>query len=99
MPEARFIERNECASDIRGILKILKAKSVKECVIKTSESSHGDKVWVIKSIIYDNHDAVLVRFDGVELKLSSILGKSSLIFESLVRQIKQDSSPHSMNHL
>ena len=88
-PEARYTVATECASDIAGVLSILKTKEVQSCVIKTTESSHGDNVWVIKSIDYQDNDATLTRFDGQELTLSSVLGKEVLIFESVVHQTDQ----------
>jgi hypothetical protein len=88
-PEARYIENEECAHDLNGVLRILMSKNVQSCVIKTTESSHGDNVWVINSIEYNDSDADLVRFDGQKLTLSSVLGKEALIFESVVRQTKQ----------
>lgn len=88
-PEAVFSENNENASDIKSVLRILKAKGVSNCVIKTTESSHGDNVWVINSISYQEKDAVMTRFDGQDIKLGEILGKEPLIFESVVHQTKQ----------
>lgn len=88
-PEARYIASEEKASDISGVLQILKTKGVSQCVIKTTESSHGDNVWVINDIEYKDNDAVLTRFDGQTLLLSSILSNEALIFESVVRQTKQ----------
>lgn len=88
-PEARFICSDEKASDLTGIIKILSRKNVRTCVIKTTESSHGDNVWVIKAIEYKGDDAVLTRFDGQRLMLSTVLGRDALIFESLVRQTNQ----------
>ena len=88
-PEARYTVNAECAGDLAGVLQILKTKGVQSCVIKTTESSHGDNVWVIKSIDYQNDDAILTRFDGQEQTLSSVLGEDALIFESVVRQTDQ----------
>lgn len=88
-PEARFIASNEKASDIGGVLRILKNKQVQSCVIKTTESSHGDNVWVINAIEYQSGDAVMTRFDGQTLLLSSVLSTEPLIFESVVKQTKQ----------
>lgn len=88
-PEARYAENTECAGDLAGVLHILKTKGVQSCVIKTTESSHGDNVWVIKSIGYQDDDAIMTRFDGEELTLSSVLGEEALIFESVVRQTDQ----------
>ncbi len=91
-PEARYLDNDECANNIVGVLRILKSKEVTECVIKTTESSHGDNVWVIKSIEYSNGDALMTRFDGKEIRLSEILNREALIFESIVRQTKQFAS-------
>lgn len=91
-PEARYIASDESASDLVGILRILKAKDVRSCVIKTTESSHGDNVWVIKAIEYQENDAVLTRFDGKEIILSDVLGTDALIFESIVLQTRQFSA-------
>ena len=74
------------------MLGILKAQNVQSCVIKTTESSHGDNVWVIKSIEFDEDDAVMTRFDGQEISLADLLGDEPLIFESVVRQTKQFST-------
>ena len=89
MPEASFIANDVNAGNIGDVLRILKAKGVRECVIKTTESSHGDNVWVIKAIEYEEQDAAMVRFDGVELKLSTVLGRDPLIFESIIKQTEQ----------
>lgn len=88
-PEARYVSSEDNAGDLKGLLEILKAKHVQSCVIKTTESSHGDNVCVIKDIQYQNDDAILIRFDGKELRLSSILGQEPLVFESVVRQTGQ----------
>ena len=88
-PEATYAENMECAGDLSSVLHILKTKGVQSCVIKTTESSHGDNVWVIQNIEYQENDATLIRFDGQQLLLSSVLDKEPLIFESLVRQTEQ----------
>ena len=87
--EARYPENPECVCDPAGVLRILKTKDVQSCVIKTTESSHGDNVWVIQNIDYQENDAVLTRFDGQQLLLSSVLGDEPLIFESVVHQTEQ----------
>lgn len=89
LPEARFVASEEKASNLNEVLYILKNKDVQSCVIKTTESSHGDNVWVIKDIEYKENDAVMTRFDGQELLLSSVLGREALIFESVIHQTKQ----------
>lgn len=89
MPEARFITSDEDAANIKDVLRILKAKEVNTCVIKATESSHGDNVWVIKEFEYKDDDALMTRFDGQKIKLSEVLGEDPLIFESVVRQTEQ----------
>ena len=91
-PEATYIASDESAGDIQNVLRILKSKNLNSCVIKTTESSHGDNVWVIKAIDYVEDDAAMTRFDGQVIKLSDVLGKDALIFESVVRQTKQFAS-------
>ena len=91
-PEARYIDSNECASDLKGVLLILRSKNVNSCVIKTTESSHGDNVWVISRIKFQEDDAVFIRFDGKETSLSSVLGQEALVFESVVYQTEQFSA-------
>ena len=92
LPEATYTENTECAGDLSAVLRILKTKGVQSCVIKTTESSHGDNVWVIQSIDYQENDAVLTRFDGQQMLLSSVLSNEPLIFESLVHQTEQFAS-------
>ena len=53
-PEARYITENGVASDLNGVMSILKQKNVQSCVIKMTEGSHGDSVWVIKSVNYQD---------------------------------------------
>ena len=91
-PEARYITENGIANDLKGVLSILKQKAVRSCVIKATEGSHGDNVWVINNVEYHDDDAILRRFDGQELLLSSVLGEIALVFESIVYQTKQFSS-------
>lgn len=88
-PEARYVFSKDYACDLKSVLRILKEKNVLSCVIKATESSHGDNVWVINSVEYQEQDARLVRFDGTELMLSSVLGQDALIFESVVHQTNQ----------
>ena len=91
-PEARYITEDGIANDLKGVLSILKQKNVRSCVIKTTEGSHGDNVWVINSVEYQEDDAILHRYDGQDLLLSSVLGEVALVFESIVYQTKQFSS-------
>ena len=88
-PEARFIASDECACSLQEVLYILKSKDIHACVVKTTESSHGDNVRVIKGITYKEQDAVLSCYNGEELMLSSLLGQDALIFESAIHQTNQ----------
>ncbi len=88
-PEARYFGCSNSANDLCGVMKILKTQEVHSCVIKTTESSHGDSVWVVKDINYEDNDAVLTRFDSTVVRLSSILGQDPLLFESVVHQTQQ----------
>lgn len=88
-PEGRVLNSEVIANDTLGVYRILKAKSVESCVIKTTESSHDDNVWVIKQISYEENDAWLLRYDNKRIKLSELLNNDPLIFESLVRQTQQ----------
>ena len=80
---------NIIAGNINEVYTILNSNGIKECVIKTTESSHGEGVNVIKEMRYINNDIMLKRFDGKERLLSDIIQKEPLIFESLVKQTKQ----------
>lgn len=88
------------ANSVMTVSQILKRHGLKEFVVKTTESSHGDNVWVIKDINYNSEeDAVLKKFDDTTIRLSDLLNKEPLIFESLIRQTEQIKSfnPSSVN--
>lgn len=91
-PEARYSDCGNNANDLCGVRSILKSQDVRSCVIKTTESSHGDNVWVVKDIKYEENDALLTRFDDEVVRLSSFLGNEPLIFESFVHQTTQFAS-------
>lgn len=88
-PELQQFYGDEKTNSLQGVCEILKKKNVVSCVIKTTESSHGDNVWVINSMKFVDNDAVLTKFDGSEILLSSVLKDIPLIFESVVHQTKQ----------
>jgi len=85
-------ESDIVSSSKLGICKILQDKRVQECVIKTTESSHGDNVLVVTSIEYKEEDALLHLFNGNVKRLSEVLAGEPLIFESRVRQTDQMAS-------
>lgn len=82
-----------------SLIKLLESKNVKSCVIKSTESSHGENVWVVTDITYNGLDSSIVRFDGKRIKLTEIMHNSPLIFESIIQQSKQFASfnPSSVN--
>ena len=88
-PEGHYILSDGMANDLHGVLEILRRKNVKQCVIKATESSHGDSVYVVNDIEYRDHDCLLTFFNDKKEMLSNILGKSPLILESVVKQTKQ----------
>lgn len=98
-PEAKYYEISDFANNLDGVLQILKNKKVLSCVIKTTESSHGDNVIVVKSIDYYENDALLTLFNDETIKLSLLLGDKPLIFENVIHQTKQFSNfnPSSVN--
>lgn len=89
-PEQRTPQNdNRCSWDLTSTINNLKQSGVDGCVVKSTESSHGDNVWVFKSIDFVDNDALLHRFDGKTMQLSDILGKDPLVFESIICQSKQ----------
>lgn len=88
-PTSIICQSDEIASSFQDVFRILTLKKVSSCVIKTTESSHGDNVFVIKALEYLPDDIVLRRFDGTAIMLSEILSNDSLIFESIIQQTEQ----------
>lgn len=88
-PEARSCCEGRVAYDTPTTLRALREAGVKSCVVKTTESSHGENVWVIREVRYREQDATLIRFDGTEISLSELLGQEPLLFEGVVRQTEQ----------
>lgn len=89
------------SNNIQSTIDILKRSEITQFVIKTTESSHGDNVWVIKDADFATiiGDVKLSKFDGSEVLLSDILRKEPLIFETVIKQTEQLSSlnPSSVN--
>lgn len=81
--------RDNTAIDCNSVKEILRQSGLEEFVIKTTESSHGDNVWVIKGLEYLTDDAILIRFDDKKIMLSDVLSKEPLIFETIIRQTAQ----------
>lgn len=84
--------------DANSISNILKNKKVEQCVVKTTESSHGDGVMLIKSIDYGEKCIVKLN-NGISKNLEEILKEEPLIFESYIEQTKQfnEFNPSSVN--
>ncbi len=100
-PKGRYGEEGEKKPvyDFQTLFQTLKSMAINSCVIKTTETSHGDNVMVIKEIEYNEKDAILHRFDGTTLLLSQLIGREDLIFEAVVTQTSQFSkfNPSSVN--
>lgn len=88
-PEGRVFDSKEIGSNVTDVLRILKSKDVKQCVIKDIENSHGEGVIVVKHIEYLEHGCKLTYFNGKSSMLSDVLGPHPLIFESLIKQTAQ----------
>lgn len=91
-PEGKVIESAEIANSLVDVCRILKAKNVTECVIKTTESSHGHNVYVVNDIEYEDDDCKLTLFNNDVIQLSEIIDHAPIIFESIVRQTAQFAS-------
>lgn len=98
-PEGRVIESEEIANDLQDVCRILRKKGVESCVVKTTESSHGDNVYVVNTIEYGDNDCTMTLFNGERKRMSDILGTDPMIFESVIRQSEQFASfnPSSVN--
>lgn len=91
-PEGKVIGSHEIANNTNDVYRILKEKQVVQCVIKTTESSHGDNVYVVNHIDYGNDDCIMTLFNNEIIKLSDIVGNSPLIFEGVIKQTAQFSA-------
>lgn len=77
------------ANDYNSVLNLLKKYNIKEVVVKTTESFHGEGVVVYKDIIIEEDTCFFVKFDDTQYRLRELLGKSPLVFESYINQTKQ----------
>lgn len=89
------------ARDLAGVKKLLKEAGIESVIVKTTESSHGDNVVVVKRMQDAGEDMTLTRFDGVKVKLSDLLKQEPLIFEEVITQSRQfeELNPSSVNTL
>lgn len=86
--------------DLASTLNILKSVNTKEFVIKAPEGSHGESVFAVRNIIFNDSDAVLETVNGENITLSSLVQKGyPLLFEEKILQTKQisDFNPSSVN--
>lgn len=88
-PEGMVENSGLIATSVADACRILKTKTVSQCVVKSTEDSHGDNVLVVNSIEYLDDDCILHFFNGTTAKLSETLGHDPRIFESVIRQTKQ----------
>lgn len=91
-PHGVFDNSSSVASNVADVSRLLRTKGVTQCVIKSTEDSHGDNVVVVESIEYYNQDCSLLYFNGEKHLLSEVLGPQPRIFESLIRQTSQFNS-------
>ena len=80
----------DCNQKFYGLLNKLKADGQLPFVIKATESSHGEGVYVVTDIIDDNGATMFVLIDGMTIPVHAILSrKEELIVESLIKQSQQ----------
>lgn len=98
-PENGVVVEGKTGSDVLSVKRILERKQVTECVVKATEGSHGDNVFAVNRIKYEDEDALFDLSDGTQKRLSSLLGHSPLLFEQKIRQTQQLScfNPSSVN--
>lgn len=76
----------------KHLLRLQEEKKI-PFVIKATESSHGEGVYVVESVISGNNDIYLNLINGKKISLSEVLSyKDELIVESLIKQTKQFNS-------
>ncbi len=98
-PDGKMLSEEEIAGNVEGVMNILRAKKVTTCVIKTTESSHGDHVMVVQRMEYGIDDVLLTLHDESQVKLSDVLGSVPLVFEGVIQQTQQfaEFNPTSVN--
>ncbi len=89
LPESKIESDSNIGYDYNTVRNILIKKGVKECVIKSPETSHGDNVYLITDIEYHNSNCILCDCFGNQLELKKLLSATPLIFESRIRQTEQ----------
>ena len=87
-PECR-IQDDTIAFDFDSVVAVLKFKNIKNCVIKSTESGHGEGVILIDTIIYSEDECMLFQQDGKMIRLKDLLKYEPLLFEQVIRQTNQ----------
>ena len=98
-PENGVAVEGRTGFDVLSVKRILEGKKVTECVVKATEGSHGDNVFAVDRIKYEDEDALFDLSDGTQKRLSALLGHSPLLFEQKIKQTQQLScfNPSSVN--
>ena len=98
-PEGNVFSSDMIANNVQAVCRILKQKNVSQCVVKTTESSHGDNVYVVNQIDYEENDCTFILYNGEKVRLSKLLGLNPMIFESVIKQTSQFAAfnPSSVN--
>lgn len=99
-PEGRIdTDSSVVASDYKSVRNLLEKKNVSSCVVKATESSHGENIFFVKAIRYLEEDCRFFYPDGRNQLLSELVGDNPLIFEEVVRQTAQMNAlnPSSVN--
>lgn len=87
-PEGR-VQYGNIAFDHNSVVNVLKKQQVRSCVIKTTETSYGNGVIVVKDIEYLKNGCLLHLFDDTDVELMNLLQHEPLVFESLIKQTAQ----------
>lgn len=98
-PEGVVTPNDEIANDVASLVRILRNKGVTDCVVKATENSHGEGVRLCRQLQYQDNDILFAEGDGKTVRLSTLLKRQPLIFESVIHQTRQFAAfnPSSVN--
>ena len=89
-PATAFCNSGNHFSNIRQIINGLKQNGTHNIVIKTTESSHGDGVWVVDKIDYEECNVTFDLVNKKKIELSEILAiKEPFLIEERIKQTIQ----------
>lgn len=89
-PEFGTSSTETCSSNYNGIIEILRKKNVSSFVIKPSvDSAHGQGVVVCHKFLMNDDEAHITKYDGSVIPLRSLLDRTPMLFEEVVRQNQQ----------